>query len=174
MHVWVLTNPLAVSINKSTKKKTPSKHLDFVPRRQKRFSNLAQEDTEQAIHYSPTGGGQLGEFCDGFGADCAVENAICSRHVCQCMENFFQAGPMCIHRAKSSFIEFENSSWKTFSVANRVVDPNRACGAGDFCGGGSTCSSGSCQCPDGTFVYVKLCLNSEQFVPCGFLSHFWS
>jgi hypothetical protein len=52
------------------------------------------------IEYNPTSG-QLGEFCDGFGADCAVENAICSRHVCQCQEYYIQAGPMCIHRAKS-------------------------------------------------------------------------
>ncbi|KAI6173765.1 EGF-like domain-containing protein [Aphelenchoides besseyi] len=97
-------------------------------------------------------GGMLGEFCDGFGADCAIENAVCSRHVCQCRERYVQAGPLCIQRSK---------------IANRVVDPGNYCSLGSFCDGGSLCSSMKkiCECPDGTFAYGRLCINSQMFLP---------
>ncbi|KAI6243913.1 hypothetical protein M3Y99_00058500 [Aphelenchoides fujianensis] len=127
-----------VSTNHSAHSSTPVRLHDFV-----RVFPLNRQTAQ-----TPAFGGMLGEFCDGFGADCAVENAVCAQHVCQCSPQFVQAGPLCIHRAK---------------IANRVVDPNGACGAGSFCDGGSICSpKRTCQCPDGTFAYGRHGLEGDE------------
>ncbi|KAI1724096.1 EB module domain-containing protein [Ditylenchus destructor] len=94
----------------------------------------------------------LGEKCspDETGNSCLVEQSVCVDEVCQCEENYVQAGAaLCLLKSK---------------IANRIIWPDNKCEQGDFCDGGSTCVQSKCQCPKGFTAQDKNCIVNRAVI----------
>ncbi|KAE9548293.1 hypothetical protein FO519_008491 [Halicephalobus sp. NKZ332] len=103
------------------------------------------------INYEPPAEAQFQPGLIPLGAPCyqmasgCPSGAGCSQGLCQCSDNYVQAGSICIARDR---------------IANRVVLPGAQCAQGDFCDGGSVCMNNYCQCPPGLNPQSRVCTPS--------------
>uniref|UniRef100_A0A915ECB0 EGF-like domain-containing protein n=1 Tax=Ditylenchus dipsaci TaxID=166011 RepID=A0A915ECB0_9BILA len=110
---------------------------------------LNQVDNNELDFDTPLLGG-LGEECSAeeAGDPCSVEHSLCFAGVCQCDQNYVQAGTsLCLQLNK---------------IANRIVSPGKQCNQGDFCDGGATCVQHFCQCPPGLVAEQKNCVRMRR------------